>query len=213
MFRQVPLLLIFLVFGVPGACAQEAARRMPKPSKPGTELERLRSALRTEFTLRTKDASLGKIISLIGDSLEITISLDRHVPDQLQDLADQTITIDFVDGRLSDLLGELLQEGNFTYIIRNDALVITTKDFAAKHPRAKLIVIPNEMREKKEAVAKSLSWALYVASLETNETVSPITVEGNSLRVVGHARTFEDVESLLSKMSEWRDRGLESDTE
>ena len=104
--------------------------------------------------------------------------------------------------RLSNVLRLLLKKPRLTYLIRDDALVITSPKSAAKNQTIKWIALPQELIERKESVVKALMGSLRLETWNMRGGMFEVAIVGDSLRVVGHERLFDHVESFLITMQE-----------
>ena len=203
MFRLLGLGIILFAVDPQTTCAQNSPVTVPVAESKPTELsvagKRIRAVLASKISLSAKHAQLSEVLRIIDEHSDITISTDQQA---LRGLEHQPITVEARDVRLSAALGLLLKKPRLTYVIRDDALVITSVKTAAEHQRIKLIAVPEELIKRKEDVVKALVNSCRRELGNMPGGSFEITVAGNSLRVVGHEHVFQHVESSLIRMRE-----------
>ena len=170
-----------------------------------TDLARanLLEAFGKKTSLAIKDAPIKDPLKLIAETHDLTIKTDQYGLASMMERSNLTVK----DRPLSEVLRKLLKPLDLTYLVRGHTLVITTARVAASQPRAKVISLPPGLRQDKQAIAKALSWFLAVEKPGTRpSTIEAVTVVGDSLRVVGHARSFHKVEAFLEDLSRVREK-------
>lgn len=202
MKRAAPVTLvyasIFTLLLMAEVFAQDQYVTITKIENPARSRANLRDSFDKKAQLTAVDIPLKELLISIGKQHDLSVKADLFAAPSLS----QTVTITTRATRLSEVLRKICQSLDLTYVVRDDTLVITTSRNAAANPRAKVITVPHSLLDDKIALAKALSWSLALGNFHARATTTDaVTVVGDSLRVVGHARKFHEVELFLEEMN------------
>lgn len=183
------------------ASAQDAYLGITTIEKTDLAKANLLEAFGEKISLSCKDVPLKDSLKLIAEHHDLTIRVGQYGLASMMECSSLTLK----DRPLSEVLRKLLKPHDLTYLIRGHTLVITTMRVAVSQPRAKMLELPPSLGEDKQSLAKALSWFLAVEKPGSHPSTSEaVTVVGDALRVVGHARSFHEIEAFLDHLNRVR---------
>ena len=124
------LILAAVLFSAPAvALAAPADNTTPEAPRGG---DKVRKALLHPITLKLENKSLSAAIDALKDAAKMNIVLDSAAIQQLGYTPDmsQPISIDLKDAPVRTVLREILDPFGLTYVVIDNALIVTTEDMA-----------------------------------------------------------------------------------
>lgn len=143
-------------FDLPGRIPREY---LPEPTKIESDIAAM---LRQPINLNFKNTSLRDIVEFLGDTTHINMALDERALQDANVDASKTMSIQAENIRVESALRRICRNLNLEYEIKDEALVLTSKEEAAQsfctriYPVGDLCTSADDLRQLQEAIRSTV---------------------------------------------------------
>ncbi|MGB7345534.1 MAG: hypothetical protein WBD20_15075 [Pirellulaceae bacterium] len=182
----------------PAVATESAPAR--KFASPEESEARIRSLLSSEAELPFFDAPLSEVADYISDVFEFPVLIDRRALEEIGIDDEALVNLDVGKISLRSGLKLILRDLDLTYAIKNEVLMITTKEAADQFLVVMSYPLPSEMKDD-AGVVNAITSLVRPANWSSAGGPASLFVVENSLFVSANEEIHEEVADVIKKLT------------
>jgi len=163
--------------------------------------EQIRFELNQPSSINAIEETLENVIRILSENHDIGMIVDKKALEEIGLNSDTPISISIKGVKLRNLLRLALSELDLSYTIKNEVLIVTTKDVVEKMPSVEAHTLPESLANKGDKVLAALKSSVTPNGWDSNGGPFTATTIDNVLIVSGPESVHEDVLEFVEKLN------------